>query len=105
MSKTDHKFTERTERYFRILLSALLGRDPYQQELDELNRRMEQADDNMRTLNEMYFKVWEMMEETEKKLQESDRRAVNYQTLVEHLRERIKEKNAQIEELQHINKG
>jgi hypothetical protein len=43
-------------RYFKNLLSALLGNNPYEAERDELRRQMEQAGENVRGLNERYYK-------------------------------------------------
>lgn len=73
-------------RYFRNLLSALLGNNPYQEERDELRRQMEQAAENVRDMNELYYTVLE-------KWAANKRQLASLQQLVENLRERIKDKD------------
>jgi peptidoglycan hydrolase CwlO-like protein len=60
------------KNYLRNLLSALLGNNPYQTERDELRRQMKQGNKQVASL----------------------------QQLVENLRERIKDKDAVIAQLQ-----
>ena len=76
-------------RYFKNLLSALLGNNPYEAERDELRRQMEQAAENVRGMNELYYTVLE-------KWAASKRQLASLQQLVENLRERIKDKDAAI---------
>lgn len=76
-------------RYFKNLLSALLGNNPYQAECDELRRQMEQAAENVHGMNELYYTVLE-------KWAANKRQLASLQQLVENLRERIADKDAAI---------
>jgi len=77
------------EQYFKNLLSTLLGNNPYQAERDELRRQMEQAAENVEQLRDMYFAACE-------KWEQNDKQVASLQQLVENLRERIKDKDAVI---------
>lgn len=81
------------KRYLKNLLSALLGNNPYRAERDELRRQMEQASDNVRGLRELYYNMVERWEAERKQV-------ASLQQLVENLRERIKDKDAVIGQLQ-----
>ena len=70
------------KRYLKNLLAALLGNNPYQAEL-------EKADENVKQLRDMYFAACEKWEQNDKKV-------ASLQQLVENLRERIKDKDAAI---------
>ena len=74
------------KRYFRNLLSALLGNNPYQEERDELRRQMEQAAENVERLRDMYCAACEQWDQSNKQI-------ASLQQLVENLRERIKDKD------------
>ena len=87
-------------RYLRNLLTALLGRNPFQQELEELKKKCDKASDNVKGLNELYYKTVEKWEENSKTLRETLQDLVRCQTLVENLRERISEKDELIAQLQ-----
>lgn len=76
-------------QYFKNLLSALLGNNPYQAERDDLAEKLEKAGDNYRGLNELYYNVLEKWE-TERK------QTASLLQLVENLRDRIKDKDAAI---------
>jgi predicted nucleic acid-binding Zn-ribbon protein len=78
-------------RYFKNLLSALLGNNPYEAERDELRRQMEQAGENVRGLNELYYNMVERWETEQKQM-------ASLQQLVENLRERIADKDAVIKQ-------
>lgn len=81
------------KNYLRNLLSALLGYNPYQTEHDELRRQMEQASENVEQLRNMYCAACE-------KWEQGDKQVASLQQLVENLRERIKDKDAVIAQLQ-----
>ena len=81
-------------RYFKNLLSALLGNNPYEAERDDLAAKLKKAGENLRGLNELYYNVLEKWEAEKKQI-------VSLQQLVENLRERIKDKDAVIDQLQH----
>ncbi len=76
-------------RYFKNLLSALMGNNPYQAERDDLAARLEQAGEDVRGMNELYYTVLE-------KWAANKRQLASLQQLVENLRERIKDKDAAI---------
>lgn len=82
------------KRYLKNLLAALLGNNPYEAERDELAAKLEKANDNYRGLNELYYNMVERWEAERKQ-------ATSLQQLVENLRERIKDKDAVIDQLQH----
>ena len=85
-------------RYLKNVLIALLGRNPYRQELDELKEKYEKAGENVKSLRGMYCDVVE-------RWTVADKQAKSLQALVENLRERIREKDEQIKEYQQfINK-
>lgn len=77
------------KRYFKNLLAALLGNNPYEAERDELAAKLEKADENVHGLNELYYTVLE-------KWAANKRQIASLQQLVENLRERIKDKDAAI---------
>lgn len=77
------------KQYFKNLLSALLGNNPYETERDDLAAKLEQAAENVRGLNELYYNVLEKWEAERKQV-------ASLQQLVENLRERIKDKDAAI---------
>jgi chromosome segregation ATPase len=81
------------KQYFKNLLSALLGNNPYQTERDELRRQLEQAAENMEQLRNMYCAACE-------KWEQGDKQVASLQQLVENLRERIADKDAVIAQLQ-----
>ena len=81
-------------RYLKNLLSALLGNNPYEAERDDLAAKLEQAGENVRGLNELYYNMVERWEAERKQV-------ASLQQLVENLRERIKDKDAVINQLQH----
>ncbi len=82
------------KRYFKNLLSALLGNNPYEAERDELRRQMKQAAENVKRLRDMYCAACE-------KWEQSDKQVASLQQLVENLRERIADKDAFITQLQN----
>ena len=77
------------KRYLKNLLSALLGNNPYLAERDELAEKLEKAGENVRGLNELYYNMVERWEAERKQM-------ASLQQLVENLRERIKDKDAAI---------
>ena len=83
-------------RYFKNLLSALLGNNPYQAERDDLAEKLEKAGDNYRELNELYFNVLEKWETERKQTASLRKQTDSLQQLVENLRDRIKDKDASI---------
>ena len=81
------------KQYFKNLLSALLGNNPYQAERDDLAAKLEQAAENVERLRDMYCAACE-------KWEHGDKQVASLQQLVENLRERIKDKDAALDQLQ-----
>lgn len=88
------------KRYIKNVLIALRGRNPYREELDELNRQVESVQENVQSWQAMYYKAWDNIAATEAKMKEKDKQIVSLQSLVENLRKRIMEKDEQMEEYQ-----
>ena len=82
------------KRYLKNLFAALLGNNPYEAERDELRRQMKQAAENVERLRDMYCAACE-------KWEQSNKQVASLQQLVENLRDRIADKDAVIEQLQH----
>jgi len=81
-------------RYFKNLLSALLGNNPYQAERDDLEEKLAKASENVRGMNDLYYRALEKWDADKKQLS-------SLQQLVENLRSRIADKDAVIDQLQH----
>ena len=79
------------KRYIKNLLLAIRGRNPFAEEVADLREKLEKAGKNVSGLNEMYYSALEKWEAAEK-------RAASQQQLVENLRERIRDKDAEMEE-------
>ena len=79
--------------YIKNIIIALLGRNPYQEELDGLQEKYDKAAQNVSSLQDMYYGAVE-------RWTEADKQARSLQALVEQLRERIREKDAIIGEME-----
>ena len=77
-------------RYLKNLIIALMGRNPYRMELDDLTEKYEKTAERVYGLNDIYFKMVEKMEETKMRMND-------YQTLVENLRQRVDEKEVELD--------
>lgn len=105
MEEKDNKLSLRVKRYFRNLLRALFGMDPYRRELDELNEKYEKTAANVARLSEYAHDLESMtesrghdIEDLTKKLAESNRMLVGGQQLIENLRRRLAEKQDELEQ-------
>lgn len=101
------------KQYFKNLLIAICGKNPCRHELRKAMKKVERACESVSTLQEsfayeqeMAVKAGKQFEEMKKILDQyrdaikkSDDLLVNYQNLVENLRERVKEKDAMIDEM------
>ena len=92
------------KRYFNNLLLALLGRDPYQQELDKVKKEYELTAEKVKQLDDMRLQFDEKMSELEAKVSEAEKevskaegKIKDYQNLTENLRRRVTEKDLEIE--------
>lgn len=81
------------KKYLKNLLIALLGRNPYREELDGLKEKLEKAGENVEVMHGMYYSAVE-------RWTEADKQVKSLQALVENLRERIREKDQMIEEME-----
>ena len=79
------------KQYFKNLVLAIRGRNPFAEEVADLKEKLEKAGENVRGLNGMCYSTLEKWEAAEK-------RAVSQQQLVESLSERIRDKDAGLEE-------
>ena len=76
-------------KYIKNLIIAILGRNPYLEELDKLREQYNKAAQNVEALQDMYYDAID-------RWNESDKQAKLLQALVENLRERIREKDEMI---------
>ncbi len=74
------------KRYFRNFFLALFSCDPYNAEINELREKMEQAEENVKALRDMYFKAANDYAETDKQIK-------CLQSLVEQQSRSLKEKD------------
>lgn len=79
------------KRYQKNLWVALTGRNPYKVELDEISIRCDQAETTARVQERKLSKMNDDRISAEQQVR-------NYQKLTENLRERISEKDAQLEQ-------
>lgn len=77
-------------RYLLNLLTALMGINPYKKELKEKCSLLEKSAAHVDTLYNMYYKAVDDWDTARKE-------AASLQKLVENLRDRIKEKDAEME--------
>ena len=99
--------------YCKNLLAAICGKNPYRLELDKLKKEMGATGENVKLLQESYYKEVEKAAEAEKRqdevaklldmykdiVEKSKKQLMSFQTIVENQRERIKEKDALVEEI------
>ena len=93
------------KRYFKNLLSALLGNNPYEAERDDLAAKLEKAGENVRSLQDQLYATLEQWESAKRLLRQDiellakrDKQVTSLQQLVENLRERIADKDAAIKQ-------
>lgn len=85
--------------YFQNLITALLGSNPYQKELDDVREKYGKTAERVGQLEDMYYKSLEKWEEAGRQGEEASKQLAGYQTLVENLRDRVAEKDALIAQL------
>ena len=78
--------------YFKNLMMALMGRNPFPEELEQITEQYEKTAEKVRELNDLYDKSVESIERLTAQVGD-------YETLVENLRQRIDEKEDVITEL------
>lgn len=78
------------KQYFKNLLKALLGQNPYQMELDELRQNYHKTADRVDELNSFYFESVAKFDQTRKQM-------IGSQKLIENLRTRVSEYKEELE--------
>ena len=78
--------------YFKNLTLALMGRDPFREELEQMTEHYEKTAEKVYELNDLYDKSVESLDKL-------GRQVADYEKLVENLRTRIEEKEDRIKEL------
>ena len=81
------------KRYFKNLWHALIGRNPFQLELERVREDFKKTEAKVRDLNALYYEV-------RSKIQNSEHQINDYQVLVENLRRRLADKDDIIKALQ-----
>lgn len=92
-------------QYLRILFFALLGRNPFQKKIDEVNKELASVKEYRRILKSMYqvlLSKWDAEKEQSKKMrrenEKQQQQIKDLQILVENLRGRVKEKDEDIKQ-------
>ena len=86
------------KRYIKNLWLALTGSDPYQAELVEKDRQLENAAVNVNSLQEIYYDILDKYTDAKERLAKSEKQVMSYQALVENQRERIRDFQQRIED-------
>ena len=72
------------KRYFNNLWMALIGSDPFRDELQDAKDKLNKAADNLSAMQNQLYAALEKWEQSAKRIDD-------YEALIENLRERIKE--------------
>ena len=93
------------KQYFKNLVLAICGRNPFAEEVEDMKEKLEKAGENVRGLQDQLYAALENWESAKRllslnkeRLAERDNQIASLQTLVENLRERIKDKDVELEE-------
>jgi len=93
------------KQYFKNLVLAICGRNPFAEEVAELKEELEKAGEDVRGLQDQLFAALERWESAKRllslnkeRMEKRDNQIASLQTLVENLRERIRDKDAELEE-------
>lgn len=93
------------KHYIKNLVLAIRGRDPFAEEVADLKEKLEKAGENVRGLQDQLFAALENWESAKRllslnkeRMEKRDNQIASLQTLVENLRERIRDKDAELEE-------
>lgn len=93
------------KQYFKNLVLAIRGRNPFAEEVAGLREKLEKAGENVRGLQDQLFAALERWESAKRllslnreRMEKRDNQIASLQTLVENLRERIRDKDAELEE-------
>ena len=88
------------KQYLMNLMMAITGKDPFRAELEKVRSEYEKTARNFESLNEMYLKGLERLDESSKKLKAAKAETMSQQRLVDNLRARVTEKDALIAEME-----
>lgn len=80
------------KHYWKILFMALMGKNPFRKELEQVTQNYEKTARRIDSLDESLYHL-------EKRLYDSSEREKNCQALIENLRKRLSEKDQTIEDL------
>ena len=93
------------KQYFKNLVLAICGRNPFAEEVADLKEKLEKAGENVRGLQDQLFAALEKWESAKRllslnkeRMEKRDNQIASLQALVENLRERIRDKDAELEE-------
>lgn len=93
------------KHYIKNLVLAIRGRNPFAEEVADLKEKLEKAGENVRGLQEQLYAALEKWESAKRllslnkeRMEKRDNQIASLQTLVENLRERIRDKDAELEE-------
>lgn len=110
MNENKEKISQRIGRYLLTLWRALIGKNPFRMELAEAKEQLKKATENVQSLQDQLFAALDHWEGCQAELYEANKaleaatetaackQLKSMQRLVENLRERIKEKDAQLEQ-------
>lgn len=84
--------------YFKNLLLALLGRNPFRLELDKVKQEYALTAKRVWELDEIRYKLEAKMAETYSQMEATGRKITDYQNLTENLRKRVTEKDILLDE-------
>ena len=87
------------KQYFKNVMLALCGNDPYRMELSRVSEEYEKTAERVRQLDAQYFGALEKWGEAQKALEKDEKELRSCQKLVETLRGHIKEKDEQIAQI------
>lgn len=88
------------KQYLKNLFLALTGSNPFQVELEEAKQQLEKAAENMSAMQDQLYAALSKWEGAMYEAESYKNSIKGYQVLTENLRERIKEKDGLIKELQ-----
>ncbi len=86
------------KHYFVTLVRALIGFNPFREELAEAKDEYKRTADWVRELEEMVYQLDERLDDAREDLEKAKNRIITLQDLAENLQERVREKDAALAE-------
>lgn len=93
-----HDFLLRVKRYFLCLGAALIGRDPYEREREELKARIDQTIADLKHLRLLCNSAFERWNDASGMVVSLKKEVASYQKLIETLRGTIRDKEKELAE-------